>query len=152
MVIGKGGPVARPFALFYFYQHFANNRVPAQDFNLATTNTADKEAALKLLLYMSEPEAVLGICQLTGLAPARLDLLATTETGEPEFQRVISHALETGRSLPNIVFSALLEDKLHYAFGEIWADVLNSPQADPRKIIIRQLGPLKEQVGRMING
>ena len=115
------------------------------------TNTLDKEAALKLMLFMSEQEAVLSICRLTGLAPARHGLTSLAEGGDAEFQSAINRAFETGRSLPNLMFSAMLEDKLRHGFGEIWTDILNSPHTDPREIIICHMLPLKARVERIIN-
>lgn len=115
------------------------------------TNTVDKDNALRLLHYLIEPRAVLAICRLTGLAPARLSLLTQTVTGDRAFQAALSRAFATGRSLPNQLFSAMLEDKLQHAFGEVWREVLADPEADPLEVLTRHLVPLKERLERVIN-
>ncbi len=115
------------------------------------TNTVDKEAALRLLRYLSQPRVVLAICGLTGLSPARLSLLNQTATGDRAFQAALSRAFATGRSLPNQLFSAMLEDKLQHALGDIWREVLAAPEADPLEILTRHLVALKERLERVIN-
>ena len=115
--------------------------------NLAVlANTIEKDAAWDLLLFLSEPESVLTMFELTGLAPAKLSLLNSREVLKRAFGLVLNRAMETGRSMPSHRFSAVVEDNLHYAFGLVWADVLNSPDADPRDILIKHLVPLQERL------
>jgi multiple sugar transport system substrate-binding protein len=111
----------------------------------------NKETALELLRYLSEPQAVLSISRLTGLAPSRLNLLASATTGGDEFQDVISQAFATGRTLPNTMFTAMLEDRLLQVFGEVWSDVLDSAQENLRAILLRHLEPLRMRMQKMIN-
>lgn len=110
------------------------------------TNTKDKGAAEELLLFMTEPESVMTMARVTGLSPARRSLLNAPEVIRRDFGKVMSQAIDTGRALPNHVFSAMLEDKLRYTFGNIWADVLKSPGGDLREMIAGHLLPLKERL------
>lgn len=110
------------------------------------TNTTDKAAAADLLLFMSEPESILAMSKMTGLAPARLDLLNSPEITGRDFGAVMSKAIETGRAMPNQMYSGMLEDKLHYTFGNIWTDVLKVPDGDIGEILARHLLPLKERL------
>jgi hypothetical protein len=45
----------------------------------------------------------------------------------------------------------MLEDRLHQAFGKVWADLLDNPQAEPREALLRHLEPLRARVQRVIN-
>ncbi len=110
------------------------------------TNSENKDAAAKLMLFMSEPESVITMAGVTGLAPARRSLLNSPEVVARDFGEVMNKAIETGRALPNQMFSAMLEDKLRYAFGNIWVDVMKSPDGDLREMIAGHLLPLKERL------
>jgi multiple sugar transport system substrate-binding protein len=110
------------------------------------TNTKDKGAAEELLLFMTEPESVMTMARVTGLFPARRSLLNAPEVIGRDFGKVMGQAIDTGRALPSHVFSAMLEDKLRYTFGNIWADVLKSPGGDLREMIAGHLFPLKERL------
>jgi ABC-type glycerol-3-phosphate transport system substrate-binding protein len=109
-------------------------------------NKIDAAPAWDLLLFMTEPDSVLTMFKLTGLAPAKLSLLNSREVLQRPFGPILNHAMETGRSLPNIRFSGLVEDNLHYAFGLVWSDILKSPHADLRDILTRHLVPLRERL------
>lgn len=116
------------------------------------TNTADKEAAQDLLLFMTEPDSVLTISRLTGLIPSRRDLMNAPEVTGRDHGEIFNRAVQTGRSLPNQMFSGMVEDKLHYTFGSIWVDVLNTPDLDPGEIITNHLAALKERLELAIFG
>lgn len=107
-------------------------------------NTTEKDAAWDFLTFLSEPEFVITMFNLTGLAPARLSLLNSPEVSNRAFGPIFARALETGRSLPNHRFSGMVEDMLQYAFGQVWADMLRYPKKDPRDILIEHLVPLKD--------
>jgi multiple sugar transport system substrate-binding protein len=108
------------------------------------SDTNDKDIAWDFLQFLSEPDFVLAMFRLTGLAPARLSLLNSCEVRTRDFGQVFNQAVETGRSLPNHCFSGMVEDMLQYAFGLVWADVLKYPNMDPRDILVEHLMPLKE--------
>jgi multiple sugar transport system substrate-binding protein len=115
--------------------------------NLAVLeNAADLEPAWDLLQFLSEPDSVLTIFKLTGLAPAKLSLLNSREVLQRAFGPVLNQAMETGKSLPNHPFSGMIEDNLHYAFGLVWSELLKNPSKDPREILVRYLVPLKERL------
>jgi multiple sugar transport system substrate-binding protein len=116
------------------------------------TNTLDKDAAMDLLRYMMEPEVVLTIFRYTGLVPAQRSLLNLPEVAGREFGAVFNQAIETGRSWPNCPFSAMLEGKMQPTLGQIWMDVLASPEADLQSIIIKHLEPLKQQLKIKLSG
>ncbi len=109
-------------------------------------NTTDRDAAWDLLLFLSEPDSVLAMFKLTGLAPARLNLLNSREVLNRAFGPILNQAMETGRSLPNHSFSGMVEDNLHYAFGLIWAELLKSPNKNPHDVLVKYLFPLKERL------
>ena len=111
----------------------------------------DAAPAWDLLLYLTEPDSVLAMFKLTGLAPARLSLLNSRDVLRRAFGPTLNRAMETGRSLPNHRFSGMVEDNLHYAFGLVWADLLKSPQADPRDVLTRHLVILKERLEPAMN-
>ena len=54
--------------------------------------------------------------------------------------------METGRSFSNHRFSGVVEDNLHYAFGLVWADVLKSPNLNPRDALRNYIIPLKDRL------
>jgi len=116
------------------------------------TNTVDKEAALALLKFMLEPEVVLTIFRFTGLVPAQRNLLALPEVAEREFSAVFNQAIETGRAWPNCPFSGMLEDRMHGALGQIWAEVLAAPETDPHSILQKHLLPVKQQLNMKLSG
>jgi multiple sugar transport system substrate-binding protein len=106
------------------------------------SNTTDKEAAWDFLHFLSEPEVVLTIFRLTGLAPARFSLLNSYEVVSRTFGQVFNRAMETGRSLPSHCFSGMVEDMLHDAFALVWADILRYPKKSARDILAEHLMPL----------
>jgi len=114
------------------------------------SNKVDATPAWDLLLYLIEPDAVLTIFKQTGLAPANLNLLNSREVLQRPFGPLLNPIMETGRSLPNSRFSGLVEDNLHYAFGLVWADLLKSPDADPRDILTRHLVPLRDRLEQVM--
>jgi len=108
--------------------------------------TIDREAAWNLLLFLSEPDSVLTMYKLTGLAPAKLNLLNSREVLKRAFGPIFNQAMETGRSPKNHRFSGLIEDNLRYAFGLVWTDLLKSPNKNPREILVKYLVPLKQRL------
>jgi hypothetical protein len=54
--------------------------------------------------------------------------------------------METGHSPQNHRFSGMIEENLHYAFGLVWAEMLKSPNKNPREILVNYLVPLKERL------
>jgi len=120
--------------------------------NLVVWSSAlNKLAAVELLKFMIEPEALMTMLHFTGLVPARRDLFHSPEVVGREFGVLFNQAVEIGRSWPTRPFSGMIEDKLHYAFGRIWGDVLASPKRDPREIISSYLVPLKIRLEMAIN-
>ncbi len=101
---------------------------------------------------MLEPEVVLTIFRFTGLVPAQRNLLNLPEVAGREFSSVFNQAIETGRAWPNCPFSGMLEDRMHTALGQIWAEVLASPETDPRVILLKYLVPLKQQLNMKLIG
>jgi multiple sugar transport system substrate-binding protein len=116
------------------------------------TNTTDKYSAEELLAYMLEPDSVMTMSKVTGLAPARLSLLKSPGVFASGMEDILRKAIETGRSMPTQMFTGMVEDKLHYVFGNIWADVLDSPQTDIREILANRLGTLKKRLEMAIFG
>jgi len=114
-------------------------------------NKIDPAPAWDLLMYMTEPESVLTIFKLTGLAPAKLSLLNSREVLQRPFGPLFNRAMEGGRSLPNHRLSGIVEDNLHYAFGLVWTDLLKSPTADPRELLTRYLVPLRDRLEQAMN-
>lgn len=109
-------------------------------------NEEDNGPAWDLVKFLSEPASVQTICELTGLAPARLNLLNSHEALNRSFVLTLNRAMETGRSFSNHRFSGMVEDNLHYAFGLVWTDVLKFPKKDPREILTSYLVPLKNRL------
>jgi multiple sugar transport system substrate-binding protein len=129
-IYGAQKPTAAPVVLENLGVALAPGPAYVGGSNLAIwTNTADKFSAEELLLFMIEPASIIAMSRVTGLAPARLELLKSPDVFEPSFGDVFSRAIETGRSMPNQMFSGMVEDKLHYVFGNIWADVLDARMA-----------------------
>jgi multiple sugar transport system substrate-binding protein len=116
------------------------------------TNTVDKEGAIELLKFMMDPEVILIVFRNTGLVPARKDLLNLPEVAEREFSKEFNQAIETGRSWPNCPFSGMLEDKMHGALGQIWSEVLSSPDASIHNILQKYLVPLEQQLNMKLTG
>ena len=121
--------------------------------NLVVLESAtEREAAWDLLLFLSEPISVQTMFNLTGLAPAKLSLLNSREVLQRAFGPVLNRAMETGRSPQNHRFSGMIEENLHYAFGLVWAEMLKSPNKNPREILVNYLVPLKERLEAAMKG
>ena len=121
--------------------------------NLAVLESArDRETAWDLLLFLAEPDSVLTMFKLTWLAPAKLSLLNSREVLQRAFGPILNRAMETGRSPQNHRFSGMIEDNLHYAFGLVWAEMLKSPNKNPREILVNYLVPLKERLEAAMRG
>lgn len=102
--------------------------------------------AWELVQFLSERDSVLTICDITGLAPARLSLLNSHEALNRSFGVTLNRAMETGRSFSNHRFSGMVEDNLHYAFGLVWTDVLKFSKRDPRDVLKEILVPLRDRL------
>jgi multiple sugar transport system substrate-binding protein len=115
--------------------------------NLAIwTDTTDKGAAQDLLYFLNEPETVIAFFNLTGLSPAKINILNSPEFTSRSFGEVVNQAKLTGRSYTNHKYSSLVEQKLRLALGAIWENVLNQPDADPFEVVAGILLPLKNRL------
>lgn len=108
------------------------------------------EAAFKLVHFLTQPRAQVEYAQVVGLLPARLDALALPPFSTDPNWQVVSRGLNSGRSFPVIRLWGLIEDRLTAVFNAVWNEVLASPEADVRPVLVRHLEPLVERLDGLL--
>jgi multiple sugar transport system substrate-binding protein len=111
--------------------------------------TVREEAlAVKLVKYLTEhdPQRACGL--QTGLLPARLETLEMEPYSDQPAYQVFVEGLKSGRSLPTMRLWGLIEERLTFAFGNIWEEVLAEPNGDITAIIQGELEPLARRLNR----
>jgi len=63
----------------------------------------------------------------------------------------ILSAPKTGRSLPNVGFWGLIEDRLAQAIPNLWDDILASPQPDLEALYDKHISPLTNRLNIILS-
>lgn len=99
-------------------------------------------AALELIAHLTSREFQTAFPKTVGLLPGRLDSLSSFPLPDASLYPVITQALKTGRSLPEIGLWGLIEDRLAHAIPKIWDDIFASPNPDLEELYDEHVTPL----------
>jgi hypothetical protein len=68
---------------------------------------------------------------------------------DPAYQ-IFVETLKSGRSLPTMRLWGLIEERLTAAYGNIWKNVLATPEPDLEAIIAAELNPLAAKINQIL--
>jgi multiple sugar transport system substrate-binding protein len=105
-----------------------------------------RQAAVKLIHFLTDQRVQSTFGQRAGLLPARLDVLANPPFADDPFYQVVTTGLKRGRSIPAHRLWGLVEDKLNESFGRVWSVVLSQPELDLEQILADHLDPMAHQL------
>jgi multiple sugar transport system substrate-binding protein len=110
-----------------------------------------KEAALKLIEFLTRREAQVNFSQAVGLLPARLEALASPPFSTDPFWQMAVNGLHTGRSFPVTRSWGLAEDRLTKALSGLWDEFLANPQVDLESALAQRLEPLAKRLDLILS-
>ncbi len=106
----------------------------------------DELVSIELLRYLLTGNKALRFCQLTGLLPARLDLLAHPFYANcPHFRQMVD-ILKQGRTHPRISSWGLIEERLSRALDRIQLELRTNPAQDVATLLASQIMPMAERL------
>jgi multiple sugar transport system substrate-binding protein len=102
-------------------------------------HSRQEQNALKLLRWLTTPEAQNTYNMFSGLLPVRVEsLTAPAFANDPDLAR-IAQGLRQGRSFPAIRLWGLIESKLADALGQIWTESVDSPAPEIDALLDKHL-------------
>ena len=108
--------------------------------------TGQSAAALELIAHLTSREFQTFFPKTIGLLPGRLDSLDSFPLPDPALYPLVLKALKTGRSLPNVGFWGLIEDRLAQAISNLWDDILANPQPNLEVLYDKHISPLTNRL------
>jgi multiple sugar transport system substrate-binding protein len=109
-------------------------------------HTLKHSAALRLIHFLTQPQAQVRYAHWVGLLPVRLDALAEPPyASDPLWQMAIA-GLKSGRTFPVTRAWGLMEDRLTTALSTLWADTFANPDADLDALVAKRLEPLAQRL------
>ncbi len=108
--------------------------------------TNQSETALELIEHLTSREFQTVFPKAYGLLPGRLDSLKSFPLPDASLYPVVLQALKTGRSLPNMGFWGLIEDRLAHALPKLWDDILANPHPDLEALYDEHISPLTHRL------
>lgn len=113
-------------------------------------HSAQADAAVKLVRFLTQTESQLSYSQSAGLLPVRLEALEGETYQSDAYWRVAVECLSRGRSFPVMRLWGLVEDRLSSAFAGVWSDLLGDPALDPAAPLQKYLGPLARRLDEIL--
>jgi multiple sugar transport system substrate-binding protein len=111
-----------------------------------------EQLAPELVRYLVTTPALLNFYHLTGLLPARRDLLAQPPfSTDPHYQKIIE-ALLAGRPHSRIPMWGLVEDRLVTMLAHLWDEVRADPTQDIAALVERNMVPLAQRLDATLAG
>jgi multiple sugar transport system substrate-binding protein len=115
-------------------------------------HTRNREAALELIHFLSQPSVQVVHGQQIGLLPARVEALAMVPFATDPFWQVAVRGLKTGRSFPMTRSWGLMEDRLTTELSRLWGEILTTPDLNLDVAIARRFGPLAQRLELVLGG
>ncbi len=106
--------------------------------------------ALKLIRWLTTPEAQNTYNMLSGLLPTRIESLTTPEFVADSSLARVAQSLRQGRSFPSIRLWGLIEEKLANALGQIWEERFRPAPQEIDVLFDQYLTPLARQLNRTL--
>jgi hypothetical protein len=106
----------------------------------------DELASVDLLHYLFTGDKVLRFCQLTGLLPTRLELLAHPFYADnSHFQQMVD-ILARGRTHPRVSSWGLIEERLSRTLVRVEQELRTNPAQDVAALLARLIEPMAERL------
>lgn len=106
----------------------------------------DELASVELLRYLLTSDKVLQFCQLTGLLPTRLELLAHPFYADhPHFRQMVD-ILKQGRTHPRISSWGLIEERLTRTLAHVQQELRTNPSQNVTALLASQIDPMVERL------
>jgi multiple sugar transport system substrate-binding protein len=106
----------------------------------------DELAGIELLHYLFTSDNVLPFCQLTGLLPSRLDLLAHPFYADNPYFRQMIDVLAQGRTHPRVLSWGLIEERLTRTLVRVEQELRANPAQDVAALLARLIEPMVERL------
>jgi multiple sugar transport system substrate-binding protein len=118
--------------------------------NLVVWNHSPRErAALQLVQFLCSYEVQANHLRVAGQIPARRDALNEPPFTDDPFYHQVYRSLELGQPFRGLYLWGMAEDRLTTAIGAIWRQLLNNPDLDLDKALMRQLKPIAMKLNRV---
>jgi ABC-type glycerol-3-phosphate transport system substrate-binding protein len=118
--------------------------------NLVVWNHSPRErAALQLVQFLCSYEVQANHLRVAGQIPARRDALNEPPFTDDPFYQQVYRSLELGQPFRGLYLWGMAEDRLTTAIGAIWRQLLNNPDLDLDKALMRQLKPIAMKLNRV---
>jgi multiple sugar transport system substrate-binding protein len=109
-------------------------------------HTRRREAALKLIRFLTQKEAQIRYAQRIGLLPAQVEALAHEPYSTDPLWQVTASGMQNGRAFLVTRSWGLMEDRLTHEFAALWKDILAQPDLVLDDAIARHLEPLAKRL------
>ena len=109
-------------------------------------HTRQREAALKLLRFLTQKEAQVSYARRIGLLPAQVDALASPPYSTDPLWQVTASGMQNGRGFLITRAWGLMEDRLTNEFAALWKDILTQPDLVLAAAVARRLEPLAKRL------
>ena len=109
-------------------------------------HTRQREAALKLIRFLTQLEPQVTYARRIGLLPAKVEALASAPYATDPWWLVSAAGMQSGRSLPVTRAWGLMEDRLTNELAALWKDILAQPDMDLDAAVARHLEPLAKRL------
>jgi multiple sugar transport system substrate-binding protein len=109
-------------------------------------HTHQREAAVKLLRFLTQKEVQVTYAQRIGLLPAQVDALASPPYSTDPLWQVTASGVQSGRGLLITRAWGLIEDRLTTELAALWKHILAQPDLALDAAIARRLEPLAKRL------
>jgi multiple sugar transport system substrate-binding protein len=113
-------------------------------------HTQQREAALRLVRSLINPDTQASFCQHIGLLPTRLEALQRPPySTDPRYQ-ALAQAARSGRSYPTLLRWGLIEENLSRTLMQIWSDLAANPHSDLDTLFSQRIDPLVKRLNNLL--
>ncbi len=109
-------------------------------------HTRKRDAALKLIRFLTQKEAQITYAQRIGLLPAQAAALASAPYSTDPLWQVTASGMGNGRGFLVTRTWGLMEDRLTNEFAALWKDSFTQPDQALEAVIARRLEPLAKRL------
>ncbi len=113
-------------------------------------HTRQRDAALRLIRSLINPDTQASFCQHIGLLPTRLEALQRSPySTDPRYQ-ALAQAARSGRSYPTLLRWGLIEENLSRTLMQIWSDLAANPHSDLETLFNQRIDPLVKRLNNLL--
>lgn len=114
-------------------------------------HTRHDRQAVQLLRFLTQEAFQASYSSMVGLLPARVSAIQKSQFPPQIKVDALQEGLMRGRSFRPLPLWGLVEERLVEGLATIWQDVLENPTTDLGTILDRQLNPLTQRLGLILN-